>query len=418
MVAKCNYYLTGNQRINMGNKPITKFTGLLCLLCCLPLLLGAQTRSKLEQQRQRLLQEIKQTTADLDKTKQNKAATLDQFLALQNQIQKRRALIRTLRDELDFVSEDIAATNDELDRLASDLARLKKEYATTIQQAYRLRLSNSYLLFIFSADSFNDAYRRWQYMKQYDNSRKRQAQDIVRTQDSLTAKGLRLEQQRKEKEALLASQQQQNQLLNGELSEKNQILQKLNTSEGKLVATLNEQQQAHDQLNDAIEAVIRKEMAERARAGRASGGSLARTPDPEAPMSSDFSKNKGALPWPVKEGAIIRNFGRQPHPQVPGIQITNNGIDIRSQKQAKVYPIFAGSVVGVQFIPGYQNTVIVKHGKYYTAYSNLAQVFVARGDEVAPEAPIGKLGSDKPEVHFEVWLGKKRLNPVVWVAEQ
>ena len=373
------------------------------------------------------MKEIKETELALKETKESKAVTLDQYLTLQSQIQKRKALINTLQEEIDAADADIEEANQQLQHLNSELARLKEEYTNTIRKAYQLKLNNSFLVFIFSAESFNDAYRRWQYLRQYDSSRKRQAQEIISTQSQLIEKSERLAIQKTEKEQLLLSHQKQNSLLSGELSEKNKILKALNTSEGKLITELNDQQKAHDALNNAIEKIIRDEMAKRARSSRSSSGndktsssgSLSDTPNAgDAPLSSNFSKNKGRLPWPVKKGYITRKFGKQPHPQVRSIQITNNGIDITTDAKASVFPIFEGEVAGTQFIPGYLNTVIVKHGNYYTAYSNLDQIYVKRGDKVSPDKAIGKVGTKKPEVHFEIWLGKKRLNPSKWVAKK
>lgn len=389
--------------------------------------LSAQERNELEQQRQRLIQEIKETEVALKETKESKAVTLDQYLTLQSQIQKRKALINTLKAEIDAADAAIDEANQQQQHLNTELDRLKKEYANTIRKAYQLKLSNSFLVFIFSADSFNDAYRRWQYLRQYDSSRKRQAQEIISTQNQLIEKSERLVLQKAEKEQLLLSHQKQNNLLSGELSEKNKILKALNTSEGSLITELDKQQKAHDALNSAIEKIIRNEMAKRARSSRSSSDSdkpsssknindAPRVDD--APLSSNFSKNKGRLPWPVKKGYITRKFGKQPHPQVRSIQITNNGIDITTDARAKVFPIFEGEVAGTQFIPGYLNTIIVKHGNYYTAYSNLDQIYVKRGDKVSPDKSMGKVGTKKPEVHFEIWLGKKRLNPAKWVAKK
>jgi septal ring factor EnvC (AmiA/AmiB activator) len=402
---------------------LTNHIGIVFLLLCFSCtVVSSQNRNDLEKQRQRLIQEIQDTEQALNKTKENKAVTLDQYLALQSQIQKRRALIATLKEEIDISNQGIEEAHQQLAELGVELSRLKEEYAHTIRQAYRLKLNNSFLLFIFSADSFDDAYRRWQYLRQYDSNRKRQAQEIIKTQTTLTEKSQRLEKQKIEKEQLLVSQQQQNNLLRNELDEKNAILKKLNTSEGKLIAELDKQQKAHDELNDAIEKIIRNEMANRARSGRTNTSpsatpDLNNTPESDAPLSNNFNQNKGKIPWPVKKGYITRRFGKQPHPQVRSIQITNNGIDIRTDPKAQVHAVFEGTVAGTQFIPGYQNTIIIKHGEYYTAYSNLEQIYVKRGDAITADKVIGKVGSKKPEVHFEIWKGKKRLNPSNWVVQ-
>lgn len=384
--------------------------------------LPAQNRRDLEDTRQKLLLEIKETEVSLKETKKSKAATLDQYLALQNQIRKRQQLINTLHEEVDYASASIGRANEVLAALTYDVGRLKEEYAHIIRTAYRHKLNNSFLLFLFSADSFNDAFRRWQYIRQYDRYRKKQARLIMETKNMLARKARQLEEKLEEKEQLLASQEQQQQLLNQELKDKNRILKELKTSEGRLITELEEQQKSHDALNLAIEEVIREEMARKRREARAADAAAGTEgipfPDDNAPLSNSFQGNQGRLPWPVKAGYITRQFGKQPHPQIRSVQITNNGIDIRTDEQANVYAVFDGKVAGTQFIPGYKNTVILQHGRYYTVYSNLEEAFVQRGDAVNAREPIGKLGKDKPEVHFEVWLEKKRLNPVQWVAKR
>ena len=364
--------------------------------------------------------EIRETEAMLKETKKTKAATLDQYLALQNQIRKRQQLINTLHEEVDYANASIHRANEVLAALSNDVARLKEEYANIIRTAYRHKINNSFLLFLFSADSFNDAFRRWQYIRQYDRYRKKQARLIIQTQEMLSRKAQQLEKALAEKEQLLASQENQQLLLNRELKDKNRILKELKTSEGRLIAELDEQQKAHDALNNAIEKVIREEMARKRREAREAApfANGTNVPDDNIPLSNSFKGNQGRLPWPVRNGAITRRFGKQPHPQIRSVQITNNGIDIRTDEQANVYAVFEGKIAGTQFIPGYKNTVIIQHGRYYTVYSNLEEAFVTRGDVVSTGEPIGKLGKDKPEVHFEVWLEKKRLNPVDWVAKR
>ena len=130
--------------------------------------LPAQNRQELENKRQQLLMEIRETEAMLKETKKTKAATLDQYLALQNQIRKRQQLINTLHEEVDYANASIHRANEVLAALSNDVARLKEEYANIIRTAYRHKINNSFLLFLFSADSFNDAFRRWQYIRPYD----------------------------------------------------------------------------------------------------------------------------------------------------------------------------------------------------------------------------------------------------------
>ena len=147
------------------------------------------------------------------------------------------------------------------------------------------------------------------------------------------------------------------------------------------------------------------------------------TSTPEAlKLSSNFSNNKGLLPWPVEQGAISSTFGEHPHKELRGIMIKNNGIDIQSAKGSNARSIFDGTVSGVITIPGSNKAVIIRHGEYLTVYSNLTEVNVKTGDKVATRQRIGSIGDDddnlKAEVHLEIWKTTTKLDPQVWLARK
>lgn len=365
------------------------------------------------------MQEIQQTEDLLQETQESKAAALDRYFALQNQIRRRQQLINTLQEEISYANESIDRSREVMESLRQDVSRLKGEYTTMLRVAYRHRLSKSFLAFLFSAENINDAFRRWQYIRQYDRFRRRQAELILETQSMLTAKTEQLESRRNEKQQLLSSEQHQKEQLNRELANKDKVLKNLKSDESKLVAELETQRKAHEQLNSAIEGIIREEMARKRKASRSPDALTAsNTDNAVAAAGVNFQGTKGALPWPVAEGEISRDFGTQPHPTIKSIQITNNGIDIRTAPTSTVHAVYAGKVAGTQFIPGYQYMVIMQHGQYYTVYSNLEEIYVKRGDVLTAEQTLGRVNRQRPEVHFEVWHEKERLNPVHWVAKR
>ncbi|MEZ5041026.1 MAG: peptidoglycan DD-metalloendopeptidase family protein [Saprospiraceae bacterium] len=396
---------------------------LIIILLFIPLLVFGQNRKALEEQRKQLIEEIEQTASMLAKTKENKEAALDRYFALQGQIKKRQQLINTLKEELILTEASILRVDEVTAFLNNDIDRLKEEYSQMIKVAYRHRKAQSFLVFLFSARNFNDAFRRWQYIRQYDRYRKRQANVIIATQKSLMDKAALLVVRKTEKQKLLASSLKQSSLLSKELEEKNTILNSLKENENQLAKALKQQQGEHQALNDAIEHIILGEM-ERKRKEARSSDALTKNQETKATLApevaagglvTDFKQNKGRLPWPVQEGIIIKNFGTQPHPTLKGIQVSNNGIDIETEKDAAVFAIFDGEVVGVQFIPGYKTTLILQHGEYYSVYSNLEDTFVKRGEQIKASQKIGKVSNEKPELHFEIWREKQRLNPVYWV---
>ncbi len=410
------------------------FLVLVALLLAMSAGIAQQSRKELEDKRKKLLKDIEQTSSLLKQTKQDKAATLSRYVTLQKQINKRQQLVETLQKEMSYLLENVERTATVVLALSDDTERLKVEYTKIARHAYRQRLMHSKWLFLLSAKSFNDAFRRWQYLRQYDRYRQKQARLILDTQQMLLGKIKTLEDRKREKENLLGTEKRQSQLLGLEMQAKNRLLEDLKGDEARLARDLESKQAAATKLNNAIEKVIREEMERIRREERlaaaasssasASSGKTAATPTatPEvASISKDFQNNKGRLPWPVKNGVITGHFGRQPHPTIPNIEIVNNGIDIRTDDGAQVRAIFEGTVVGTQFIPGFDYMVILQHGSYYTVYSNLEEVNVKKGDKVDIRQTIGKVSTDRKnntsEVHFEIWKEKTRLNPQDWVGK-
>lgn len=386
---------------------------------------GQESRKDLEEKRKQLLLDIKENNELLVSIKQDKATKLNRYFALRSQIQKRQQLVNTLKEELTYADAAILRVDDVIAALEVDIDRLKTEYAQMLRIAYRHRLNGSFLSFLFSADSFNDAFRRWQYLRQYDRYRKRQAQLIIEIQKELAQRSQQLETERKEKEALLLNAEEQQILLAGELSLMDELIANLKQDESKVASALKEQQADHQRLNNLIEKIIFDEMARKRKAARQPEALRAddksTTIAPAAiPVvdAANFVKNKGRLPWPVRQGVISRRFGTQAHPTIKSVEITNNGIDISTDSGAEVQAIFSGEVVGVQYVPGYKNTLILQHGPYYTVYSNLDEATVNRGDIVAGGQTVGRMGQSDPELHFEVWREKQKMNPVHWIRRK
>ncbi|NRA51016.1 MAG: peptidoglycan DD-metalloendopeptidase family protein [Phaeodactylibacter sp.] len=396
-------------------------------ILCLPVLSHGQSREDLERKRERLLQEISATEAALSDTQKDKEATLEQYIALRTQIRNRQELVKTLEEELKQVDASIRRSELVLAALKGDIDRLKTEYAHTMRVAYRHKLSQSMLVFLFSAESFNDAFSRWQYIRQYDRFRKKQAYNIVVTQEMLTERTAQLEARRVEQQQLLTAQKQQTDLLQSEFMEKNRLLKKLNTSEKQLMSQLEEQQSAHEGLNQAIEDIIVAEMTRKRRAARdrvptETSATPAEPPgaklEAAATLSRDFSSQKGRLPWPVRNGRVSKSFGKAIVMEDTGLKLPNNGIEIQAEEGAEIFPVFAGEVTHITFVPVYQNAILVNHGDFFTLYYRIEEVLVRKGQAITPGQPIGRLSDSNSMVHFEIWEGTQKLNPETWLENR
>lgn len=388
---------------------------------------NAQIRKDLEGRRRKLIKDIQLTSNLLNKTTRTKAAALDRYIALRKQIQQRELLVSTIRKEIEITDLSMNRASDVVESLTGDIDRLEKEYGDLLRQAYRRKKNSSDLGFIFSAESINQGFRRWQYLKQYDVYRKKQAQLILETKETLTIKKTQLQETKIEKEGLIASVEKQANILSAELGDKSKLLRTLRKDEKRLKSELRKKRTDHEGLNKAIEKAIRKNMVARRKNERdkkPNKNDVNKKPQRDDAvalkrLTGDFRNNRGRLPQPVKDGVVTKRFGKQQHPTLSRVQITNNGIDIRTEQNAKVFAVFEGKVVSKQFIPGYQNMLIIQHGDYYTVYSNLGEVFVKKGDQIGTMENIGTVAMDRKsnvsEVHFEVWLDKARLNPEDWV---
>ena len=183
---------------------------------------------------------------------------------------------------------------------------------------------------------------------------------------------------------------------------------KLNGSKKILDNILNKLQNKKQQLLDEIRkkekitAALRKSI-------KNVSGNLSRKKNK---LSLNFEKNKGRLPYPAK-GIIASSFGKHTHAVLKNVQINNDGIDIATEQNENVKCVFKGEVVQVLKIPGANKAVIVKHGQYYSVYSNLSDVFVKKGDNVLTGEEIGE--PDARMLNFQIWYQNKKLNPQKWL---
>jgi len=405
----------------------TLFIFWLFVLLLLPLLTIAQNRDELTQKRQKLLTEISQASKLLSSTKKNKKAALDQYYAILRQVHQRQELVETLEQEIDLANQSIDRTSDAINALQLDMERLEQEYGQMAKQAYRNQINDDKLLFLLSADGLSDGLKRWRYIQQYDEYRKKQAALILETRAALTEKLNGMEIKKVELQDLLLTTERQQDLLQEELNLKDNLLKGLKSDESRISRLINQKRTAHRKLSAAIENMIAREIKSRVDKNRINTSPTNKANSSKSTTNSAnisasntaFQQQKGQLAWPVQDGIITRHFGKQSHPIHKQVQITNNGIDIRANGNGQVRAIYKGEVAGIQYVPGYQNTLIVQHGDYYSVYSNLETVRVKKGMTVNSGQALGIAGKNTQngymEVHLEIWKGKQRMNPAVWL---
>ncbi|MCL3780176.1 hypothetical protein EMN47_07200 [Prolixibacteraceae bacterium JC049] len=373
-----------------------------------------QSINDLRKQKSSTIKQINYTSKLLKSTARSARQSVSKLSLLKKQIELRNQLINDLNGELSILEQMIANNQFLVDALSDDLIQIRSEYAAMIRQAQRNRNTYNKLLFILSADDFNQAYKRMLYLKQYTGLRKRQIEQIDAVNQVLKGRVQALEKQQAEKETLVGLKQDENNKLSLEKLDQSQLLSKLKKKQRGLKQKLGKQQRAARKLEKEIQRLIAEEIRKSKLKGKRE-----LTAEQKA-LAGDFSGNKGRLPWPVAKGVVIDKFGEHTHPVLKHVKIKNNGIDIATSSNQKARSIFKGTVSRVIAIPGANLAVIIQHGSFLTVYSNLTNVVVKRGDKVDTKQVIGSIytdqsGTGKTILKFQVWKDNVKLNPEHWI---
>jgi septal ring factor EnvC (AmiA/AmiB activator) len=436
-------------------------------LFCIGISISASAQNKtkkeiLEQKKVKLQDEIDLANEILKDTRSTKQSGLMELQTLRQKISIREELLRTLNREIDIIDSEIEEQQQSIEDLEKQIDELKAQYAGMIRQAYKSQSKTDRLLFIFSSTDFNQAIHRISYLRQYSEFRKRQVGEIQNVQEQLEFSIANLNQQKKDKERLKFKKEQEKETLVTDRAERETVLASLAAKEGQLKNEISSKQKEAKKLEAEIGRIIALEMkkaaekaerenllAEAKKAGLVSGKdfnsktsnkallakinaankakgapekvesavpAFAMTPESRQ-LAANFVANKGKLPWPVERGIIVTGFGRQ---VITGdVVIDNPYIEIATQKGAEARAAFDGEVTSVIRIPGANKAVMIRHGNYFSVYTNLIDVVVKKGDKVTVKQPLGTVFTDPNDqrtiLQFGIWKEQKVQDPKPWL---
>ena len=406
---------------------------------------GQKTKGKSKKQLQSeinsLQKEISTANQLLKKTKKDKEMTLNEVNLLDKKIKQRENLIKAYNQQIAVLDEEINTGQSNIKTLNSDLKKLRKEYAKMIVFANKNRSHYDMLGFVFASKDFNQAFRRLRYIREFNEARKVKIDQIVSTERRINDEVEASQKAREEQAAMLKDEKTQQEALQKEKKDLNGQVAKLKKKEGSIQQDIKNKQQQAKKLQKAIDDIIAEEIrkanaeAERKRKEEAkknaNKGKATTAPAPkekgmaltpaEKTLSSNFVNNKGNLPWPVERGVISSSFGKHASVVSDKVTVTNNGIDIATTEGAQARAVFEGEVASVVKLTGANTVVIIRHGEYFTVYSNLENVTVKRGDKVKTKQNIGTVHTnkteDKTELHFELLKEQNRQNPANWLSK-
>lgn len=390
-----------------------------------------QKKKQLENQMKQLKKDIALMEKTIKATEQKKKLTQKEINEIRSQISQKEKKIMAFKREADAIGKDIKHTEDEIDFRAVRLNMLKEKYSFVLKQVYKniTDIGSDWYL------KGNRSFVEQNYLNRIAEYRKKQAKTIMQNIEALESKKAELEENRKTTEAqLLVQSGEQNKLKSDEQKKTKEVAQ-LTEKEKKTKEQIVKKNNAAAKLNKAIQKIIEKEIRiarekaaalaaknkeKTATSGKTTSAEVYLTPK-EMELSKDFSSNQGSLPWPVQKGVIVGKFGRHAHPTIKDIFIENNGIDLKTSPGATARAIFDGTVVTIFNLPTTQNCIMVKHGAYYSVYSNIIDPIVKVGDAVSAKQSLGNIYTDPTDnatkLHLEIWNGKDKLNPATWLVK-
>ena len=415
-----------------GHKPLSPSWSKIEFVICLLVLIitfspsyaqktKGKTKKQLQSEITTLQKEISNANQLLKKTTKDKEMTLNEVSILENKIKQREQLIKACNEQIAILDEEINIGQNNIKSLNSDLSKLQKEYAKMIVFANKNRNHYDRLGFIFASEDFNQAFSRLRYIRQFTDARKVKMDQIAATEKQISSALEASQQAREEQTTLLKEEKAQQGAMKKEKEELNAQVAKLKKKEGNLQQDIKNKQQQTQKLQKAIDDIIAEEIrkanaeAERKRKAEAKKNAnkgkstattttktkekgMALTPS-EKTLSTNFVNNKGKLPWPVERGTIASTYGKH-----------------ASSVSSKV-----GEVTSVTKLTGANTVVIIRHGEYFTVYSNLENVTVKRGDKVKTKQNIGTVHTNKTEgkteLHFELLKEQTRQNPANWLSQ-
>ncbi len=375
--------------------------------------MGQESLQDLRKKQDELNQTIEETSKALSLTQKKRVRTINQLYLLNRQIRKRKQLIGEYNAEINIINRSIEINEQKMDSIQKRIRQLKNEYAKIIRQYYSVyKERGNILAYIVSSKSVNQAYKRLKYFQQYIGYIHKIFNELTKAEELLKQENRKLEDNKRTKVQALNRLKKEEQKYRTEKLLKNNYVISLRKKERQLRKELRNKEKVRKKLADTMRKMMEEE--------RKRNKGMMLTPE-EKLIAGKFDANKGKLPWPAAKGIIIETYGSHRHPVLRNVTVKNDGIDIMTEKNAYARSVFDGEVRKIVAIPGANETVIIKHGNYYTVYQNVYKVSVKVGQKVKAKDKIGIVFTDPANqetvLHFEIWRGTQKMNPEIWLAK-
>ena len=373
------------------------------------------------QAQQTLKKEIKQINSILFNNIKTRKSALTQVEDLQVKLNVRLELIKVTNEQANLLTTRISINERNISTNRLELRNLKDEYANLIQKSYESKSLQNRLMFLFSSESFLQAYKRVQYLKQYASYRRKQGKAIANKTKLLQELNQTLNNEKAEKILLIEENRLVQQQIEKDAQDQKSLIKTLERKQTSLASQISKKEKQQKAIDREINRLIREAIAASNKAlGKKRKKTFQLTPEAKL-IADNFKANKGRLPWPLEKGVVVQGFGRQRHPVVKTTTIQSNGVILATEPLAQVRAVFEGEVMSVIVIKGSNPSVLIRHGNFITLYTNLAKLYVTKGEKVNAKQAIGEIFTNqqtgKTQFQFGIFNNVNALNPKEWVYQ-
>ena len=401
----------------------TRFTFTVLLLFLLLHFSGfsqSKKQQELEERRRELRREIQQIGVLLFEGKKEQKSALSLVEDLDFKIKVRKNLISITNQQANLLTREISSNQTKISKLRDKLKELKADYAEMIVKSYKSRSDQNKLMFLLSSTTFQQAYKRLQYIKQYADYQKLQAELIKTETAKMQALNVELFAQKKNKQTLIEDNKRAKSILDKDREQQQTLIKAIKTNLSQFTTQLKTKQRESNRIDKEIRKIIQAAIAaSNKKAGKSSKLKVFSLTPEQKILAANFTANKGKLPWPVVNGVVKLRYGNNPSPIDPSLTIKSNGVRIATSKGGQVRAVFDGVVQGIMTPKNGNNTIMIRHGNYITVYKNLSKFYVNKGDKVTTKQEIGEVITNKASgesiLSFGIYKDSSTQNPSQWI---
>jgi septal ring factor EnvC (AmiA/AmiB activator) len=380
------------------------------------------------------LSSIKTEINNLEKELASKsAAEKKSFEAVEN-LNKQNFLINKvlgqLRTEINKKENEIKIVERKIKQTESEIKILQDNYATYVKAIYKKGRYNE-LESLFDASSLQQAVMRTYYLQVFAKQREKDLTKLKDKKGELDESKALLKKERNEKLLLAKARDDEQKILTQKLNERKTALNSIKKNNRELKKVILAKKEAQKKTEQLIAQLIERDAAANkdqlvstdksaVEKNKIKDENVGYDYDLSTASFASFTELKGKMIWPLHKGKVIRKFGENKNKSLNTVTL-NYGVDIKADKDKNVRSVGEGVVAAIDWLPGYGNVIIISHkNNYRTVYSHVFEIFVSEGDKVKSGSVLALVdeGIDGYVLHFEIWKGRDKQNPELWLGKK